>query len=293
MNDNKIGIVGAGVIGRGVAQSFAQTGHRVVLVDLSTAILEAARRDIAMGLRQLALTDRTLRSADHAEILARIDFTTDYAQLAEADFVVENVNEDWPVKQTVYQLLDRICAPHCIFAVNTSAIPISRVAAATSRPASVIGIHFMNPVPKKNFLELIPSQYTSAETVAATQEILRNLGKTAILVADKPGFVSNRIMMLTINEAIATLMDGVATAEDIDRVFLHCFSHKMGPLATADLIGLDTILNTLDVLHESYGDSKFKACALLRDMVAAGHLGRKSGRGLFEYHNRKTVSNGH
>lgn len=293
MKYNKIGVVGAGVIGRGVAQAFAQAGYQVVLLDRSTSALDQARREIALGLRLLSLTDRALRGADHAGILAKIDFTTDYLQLSEADFVVENVTEDWLVKQAVYQSLDRICPPHCVFAVNTSAIPIARIAATTARAALVVGIHFMNPVSKKQFVELITSQYTSPNTIAITLEILGQLGKKAILVGDKPGFVSNRIMMLMINESIATLMDGVATAEDIDSVFLNCFSHKMGPLATADLIGLDTILNTLDVLRESYGASKFEACPLLREMVREGRLGRKSGRGFFEYDNLKAVSNGH
>ncbi|MDQ1920913.1 3-hydroxyacyl-CoA dehydrogenase family protein [Massilia pseudoviolaceinigra] len=293
MKYNKIGVIGAGVIGRGVAQSFAQTGHSVVLLDVSASILDDAKSDIARGLRLSSLTDPTLRGLNHAEILSRIGFTTDYAHLAETEFVVENVTENWDVKEAVYRSLDRICPEHCIFAVNTSAIPIARVAAITSRPASVIGIHFMNPVPKKQFVELITSEHTGADTVKVTLEILEQLGKKAIFVNDQPGFVSNRIMMLMINESIATLADGVATAEAVDSIFVNCFAHKMGPLATADLIGLDTILHTLDVLHDSYRSPKFEACSLLRDMVQSGRLGRKSGRGFFEYNNLTAGSNGH
>ncbi|WP_402721334.1 3-hydroxyacyl-CoA dehydrogenase family protein [Janthinobacterium rivuli] len=293
MKHHEIGVIGAGVIGMGVAQSFAQTGHRVVLVDVSASVLNDARQHIAKGLRLSSLTDAALRGANHAEILSRIEYTSDYARLADADFVVENVTEDWSIKQAVYQSLDRVCPAHCLFAVNTSAIPIARVAMATSRPALVIGIHFMNPVPQKQFVELITSEHTSRATIAATLEILEQLGKKAIFVNDHPGFVSNRIMMLMINESIATLADGVATAENVDSIFVNCFAHKMGPLATADLIGLDTILHTLDVLHESYGGSKFEACSLLRDMVQSGRLGRKSGRGFFNYNNLTAGGNGY
>lgn len=293
MKYNKIGVVGAGVIGRGVAQAFAQTGHSVVLIDTSESILEKAKDEIAKGLRLSSLTDPALRKSDHAEILSRIIFATDYTRLSEAEFIVENVSEDWAIKEDVYRRIDRICPLHCVFAVNTSAIPIARLAAVTSRPALVVGIHFMNPVPKKRFVELITSQYTGSGTIETTLEVLEQLGKKAIFVKDKPGFVSNRVMMLMINEAIATLEDGVATAEDVDRIFVNCFSHKMGPLATADLIGLDTILRTLDVLYTSYKSPKFEACSLLREMVQLGRLGRKSGSGFFEYNNLIAGSNEH
>lgn len=290
---NKIAVIGAGVIGRGVAQSFAQTGHHVVLLDVADSILDDAKRDIARGLRLSALTEPAVRACNHEEILARIDCTTDYSKLAGTEAVVENVTEEWSVKEAVYQSLDRFCPAHCIFIVNTSAIPIGRIARITSRPASVIGIHFMNPVPKKHVVEVVASELTSADTIRTTLAILDQLGKQAIFVNDQAGFVSNRILMLMINESIATLADGVATPKDIDSIFVNCFSHKMGPLATADLIGLDTILNTLGVLYQSYGSPRFKACSLLVDMVQSGRLGRKSGRGFFEYNNFRVDSNGH
>lgn len=285
MKYKKIGVVGAGVIGRGVAQAFAQTGHSVVLIDISESILAEAKADIAKGLRLSSLTEPALRRMNHAEVISRINFTTDYTALGDAEFVVENVTEDWDVKEELYRLLDRHCPASCVFAVNTSAIPIARLAMVTSRPASFIGIHFMNPVPKKPFVELITSQYTAPGTIDTTLEILDQLDKKGIFVKDKPGFVSNRVMMLMINEAIATLQDGVATAENVDSIFVNCFSHKMGPLATADLIGLDTILRTLDVLRDSYAAPRFEACSLLREMVQSGKLGRKSGVGFFNYNN--------
>jgi 3-hydroxybutyryl-CoA dehydrogenase len=209
--------------------------------------------------------------------------TTSYEALAEVDFVVENVVEKWAVKREVYPRLDRLCRPQVIFAANTSCLSITRLAAQTARPERVIGMHFMNPVPLKPTVELIRGHHTSRETVEAAQEFLAGMGKDAIVVEDLPGFVTNRVLMLTINEAVFVVQDRVAPAEDVDRLFRSCFGHKMGPLETGDLIGLDTILDSLEVLHESYGDDKFRPAPLLRKMVDAGLLGRKSGRGFYDY----------
>lgn len=283
----KVGVVGAGVIGRGVAQSLAQTGHSVVLIDRTDTILSEALGDIANGLRLAAFSDPALRKADHAEILSRIAVSTDYRDLADVQFVVENVTEDWDIKQAVYRELDRICLPECVFAANTSAIRIGRIGAVTGRLANVVGMHFMNPVPHKQHVEVIVGADSSDAAIASARLLLDQLGKKPILVRDNPGFVSNRVMMLMINEAIAVLEEGVASASDVDAIFVHCFAHKMGPLATADLIGLDTILRTLDVLRDDCGNPKFEASSLLRRMVQEGKLGRKSGSGFFEYGARK------
>lgn len=283
MRYQTVGVVGAGVIGIGVAQCLAQTAHAVTLIDVDETVLDRARTGIAKKLRAAALFDARVRAADHAEILARIDFTTDYDRLRHADLVVENITESWPVKEAVYPVLDRICPPGCILASNTSAIPITRLAGVTRRADRVIGIHFMNPVPQKDVVEVVKGWHTSTETVDATQRFLQQLGKRAIVVNDMPGFVSNRVLMLTINEAAFVVQDRVAGPREVDEIFVKCLAHKMGPLATADLIGLDTVIRTLDVLYESYGDSKFRSCPLLRQMVDAGLHGRKSGKGFFDY----------
>jgi 3-hydroxybutyryl-CoA dehydrogenase len=280
---SEIGVVGAGTIGVGVAQALAQTGHRVILVDLADDILDRARKDIGQGLRLAALFDAEVRRYSHADILSRIDFTTDYDRLRNATLVVENSTEDWSVKEKIYPVLDRTCRADCILAVNTSAISISRLAALTGRPDRVIGMHFMNPVPQKPVVEMVRGPDTSEDTVRAARSFLDRLGKRAIVVNDMPGFVSSRVLMLAINEAVFVVEENVATPGDVDDIFVKCFAHKMGPLATADLIGLDTVLRTLDVLHESYADTKFRPCPLLRQMVDAGLLGRKSGKGFFDY----------
>jgi 3-hydroxybutyryl-CoA dehydrogenase len=282
MKYETIGVVGAGVMGVGVAQNLAQTGHRVVLVDVAGDILDRARAEIVKSLRLAAMFDRALREANHTAILEHIELTTDYERLGNVDLVVENSTESWAVKQAIYPQLDRICREDCIFAANTSAISIARLAGTTRRPDRVIGMHFMNPVPLKTVVEVIRSAQTSDATVQVAKDFLQQMGKRAIIVKDMPGFVSNRVLMLAINEAISIVKDDVASAADVDEIFVKCFAHKMGPLATADLIGLDTILRSLEVLHESYGD-KYQACPLLVQMVEAGLLGRKSGRGFYDY----------
>jgi len=215
--------------------------------------------------------------------VARIECTIDYLRLSDVDFVVENTTERWSVKADVYPRLDRICRAECILSANTSAISITRLAALTGRADRVIGIHFMNPVPQKPVVEVVRGQHTSDATAQAAQDFLSQLRMRSIAVRDVPGFVSNRVLMLTINEAIWLVNDDVARPRDVDEIFVACFGHKMGPLATADLIGLDTILRSLEVLHDSYQNAKYLPCPLLVRMVETGMCGRKSGRGFFDY----------
>jgi 3-hydroxybutyryl-CoA dehydrogenase len=283
MNARVVGVVGAGVMGSGVAQNLAQSGHRVLLLDTSEEILSRARQEMMNNVRLQGLLQREKQKESTRQVLARVEFSTDYSGMEEADFVVENVTEKWSIKKDVYEQLDRVCPAHCIFAANTSAIPITRLASATKRAGQVVGVHFMNPVPMKPVVEMIRGYHTTDETIKSTLALLESMGKSAVVVNDSPGFVSNRVLMLTINESIFLLQDGVATAEDIDRIFKTCFGHAMGPLETADLIGLDTILLSIEVLYESFNDSKFRPCPLLRKMVDAGLYGRKSGRGFYTY----------
>ncbi|MEU3742757.1 3-hydroxyacyl-CoA dehydrogenase NAD-binding domain-containing protein [Streptomyces sp. NPDC032198] len=282
MEYTTVGVVGAGVMGVGVAQNLAQTGHRVVLVDINDEVLDGARRELRTSLRAYAMFNRGA-GIDQADIFDKIEFTTDYELLAKADFVVENVTEDWNIKKEVYERIDRIVRPDVIFAVNTSAISITRVGSATSRPERVVGMHFMNPVPMKPMVEVIRGYHTTEETLDAARRFLAELGKECVVVQDVPGFVSNRVLMLTINEAAFLVQDGVAPAADVDRIFKTCFDHKMGPLETADLIGLDTILKSVEVLYESFNDDKYRPAPLLKKMVAAGLHGRKSGEGFHKY----------
>lgn len=276
-----IGVVGAGVMGAGVAQALAQTGHDVVLVDIAADALPRALQEVRGGLRlQRMLTKQAI---DVEATLARIRTTTDLDALAVADFVVENATERFAVKEPIYRRLDAICGAGCCFAANTSAIPITRLASLTRRPAQVVGMHFMNPVPMKPVVEVIRGYHTAPETIAAARALLAAMGKEGVVVEDAPGFVSNRVLMLTINEAIFLVQDGVAAAADVDKIFKTCFGHKMGPLETADLIGLDTILLSIEVLHESFADSKYRPCPLLKKMVDAGLHGRKTGRGFYNY----------
>jgi 3-hydroxybutyryl-CoA dehydrogenase len=278
-----IGVVGAGVIGTGVAQSLAQAKHEVVLVDTSDRALQRARTEIAGAVRLQRLIAPDQEAGDPDEVLGRISFRLDHRELATAGIVIENATERWSVKEPLYRLLDRICQPECVFVANTSCFPVTDLAELTARPTRVIGLHFMNPVPLKPVVELIPGQHTAPATVEAAQALLGTMGKTWISVRDSPGFVSNRVLMLTINEAIHCVAEDLAPAESIDELFRRCFGQKMGPLETADLIGLDTILNSLEVLHERMGDPKFRPCPLLRRMVANGLLGRKSGAGFHRY----------
>jgi 3-hydroxybutyryl-CoA dehydrogenase len=279
---NAIGVVGAGVMGTGLAQAVAQAGLRALLVDTSDAVLIAAKSKIQNNLRFQRLFQKD-SAVDSQEVSTRIETSIHYEVLREADFVVENVTEKIEVKSQAYAQMEAVCPAHCIFAANTSAIPITRIAAMTRRPNRVLGMHFMNPVPLKTTVEVIRGYHTSEETLRTAKGLLTLMGKEAIVVADSPGFVSNRVLMLTINEAIFLLHERVAAPEDIDAIFKNCFGHKMGPLETADLIGLDTILFSIEVLYEEFKDGKFRPCPLLGQMVAAGLHGRKSGRGFYNY----------
>jgi 3-hydroxybutyryl-CoA dehydrogenase len=274
-----VGVVGAGVMGVGVAHNLAQYGHEAIVVDLDEAILCRAAEQIRTGNRMARLLGSEAPQAD----LDRIRFTTDDRDLAEADFVIENITEKWELKREVYPRLDRLCRPEVVFAANTSAISITRLAGLTDRPDRVLGMHFMNPVPMKPAVEVIRGWHTSEETLDTARALLTGMGKQAIVVADAPGFVSNRVLMLTINEAIYLVQDQVASAAEVDRIFKSCFGHPMGPLETADLIGLDTILQSVEVLHDSFADCKYRPCPLLKQMVDAGLHGRKSGQGFYTY----------
>lgn len=279
---NKIGVVGAGVMGSGVAQRFAQSCHEIVLVDINEEILKSCRNKIVSNIKFFNMFNKN-EIIDVDEVLARINFTTDICKLSKVDFVIENVPEVIDIKREVYETLEKVCKEECIYLVNTSCISITKIGSFTSKPDKVIGTHFMNPVPMKNAVEVIRGVHTSDQTVSKIKELLNGVGNQSILVNDFPGFVSNRVSHLYMNEAAYVVQDGVASAEDVDNIFKRCFEHKMGPLETADLIGLDTVVDSLEVLYKSYQDSKFKCCPLLKKMVDAGYKGRKSGRGFYEY----------
>lgn len=279
----RIGVIGAGTIGRGVAQSLAQSSYEVTLVDISKSQLASARAQIEQDLLMQGLFRRDLPETDPAAVLGRITDATELDALADVDFVVENVTENWDVKREVYERIDTVCRPGVVFGVNTSAVPITRVASVTGRPEQVLGLHFMNPVPLMDTVEVVRGHHTSDETIATALGVLDTAGKEGIVVQDLPGFVTNRVLMLTINEAVFCVQDQVATAEQVDRMFKGCFGHRMGPLETGDLIGLDTILNSLTVMYESFRDSKYRPAPLLQKMVDAGLLGRKTSRGFYTY----------
>jgi 3-hydroxybutyryl-CoA dehydrogenase len=289
----KVGVVGAGVMGVGLGQNLAQTGHEVVLIDVAQEVLDRARQEIANNLRFFGMFQKgaapaapgapTPKREPAAAVLGRITFTLDHEALGEVDFLIENATEKWPLKKELYPRLDAACPQRTVFAANTSCIPITRIGSVTQRPDRVLGMHFMNPVPLKPMVEMIRGYHTSEETIATARRLLSQMGKDGILVNDAPGFVSNRVLMLTINEAVFLVQDGVAEASQVDQLFKTCFGHKMGPLETADLIGLDTILYSIEVLHECFADSKYRPCPLLQKMVDAGLHGRKSGKGFYDY----------
>ncbi|MGH9795802.1 MAG: 3-hydroxybutyryl-CoA dehydrogenase [Candidatus Acidiferrales bacterium] len=277
-----IGVLGAGVMGNGIAHVFAKSGFTVILRDVKQEFLDRALATIAKNLDR-EIKKGAVPEPDKPAILARIQPTTDSAALAQADFVVEAVSELLDLKLKVLQEADALLPPHAILASNTSSISITQLAAATRRPEQFIGMHFMNPVPVMALVEVIRGLQTSDATFAATLALCERLGKKPVAVNDAPGFVSNRVLMPLINEAAFCVMEGVATAEAVDDVMRLGMNHPMGPLALADLIGLDTCLNIMEVLHRDLGDSKYRPCPLLRKMVAAGWLGRKSSRGFYNY----------
>ncbi len=277
-----IGVVGAGQMGCGVAQVSAMADLRVVLQDTEEGILEAAKRAIDASL-QVGVDKGKISQIDKATALQQIGTTTKMDDLGACDFVIEAATESLPLKQTIFESLDGICRKPVVLASNTSSISITRLAAATRRPTRVIGMHFMNPVPIMKLVEVIRGLATSDQTTEAVMTLASELDKTPVEVNDSPGFVANRILAPMINEAVFALMEGVADIDTIDTVMKLGLSHPIGPLALADLIGLDTVLSILEVLHRELGEDKYRPCPLLRKYVAAGRLGRKSGRGFHEY----------
>ena len=278
----KIGVVGAGTMGHGIAQVAAQAGFDVTLVDVAPAALERGRTAIGKSWDKLVSKGK-LSEADRNASAARLATSDRIEDLASSDLVVEAVVERLEVKQGVLKALDAIVGPDVVLGTNTSSISITRLAAATTRASRVIGMHFMNPVPLMHLVEIIRGLETSQVTYDRVEATTRALGKTPVEVHDAPGFVSNRVLMPMINEAIFCLQEGVGTAAAIDEVMKLGMNHPMGPLALADLIGLDVCLDILRVLQEGFGDPKYRPCPLLIKMVDAGRLGRKSGRGFFEY----------
>ncbi len=279
----KIGVLGAGVMGVGVAQAFAEHGFKVILVDITEQILREAKEKIEENVRLNNLLFRERKKIDLALLMENINFTTDYEELKYVDFVVENVPEKWEIKKGVYEKLDKICKENCIFMVNTSCISITKISDLTRRPDKVVGTHFMNPVPINNTVETIKGYHTSEKTLEILEGLLGEINKESIVVNDYPGFVSNRVSHIFMNEAAYLVLENVATPDQVDEIFRKCFGHKMGPLETADLIGLDTVMDSLDVLYDSYKDSKFSCCPLIRKLVYAGRCGRKSGEGFYKY----------
>ncbi len=279
---NRAAVVGAGTMGNGIAHVFAQHGWSVALIDTAPAALEHATATIRTNLDR-QVKKGTLPPGATAETLARIATATELHAAAGASLVIEAASEQPAIKFAVFEQLDRVAGPDAILATNTSSISITEIAARTRRPSQVIGMHFMNPVPVMQLVEVIRGHATSDATTRAVMETAAALGKTPVEVHDYPGFVSNRVLMPMINEAIFCVMEGVATPESIDAVMKLGMAHPMGPLQLADFIGLDVCLAILEVLHGGLGDPKYRACPLLRRMVAAGHLGCKSGRGFYHY----------
>ncbi|MBO9309173.1 MAG: 3-hydroxybutyryl-CoA dehydrogenase [Chloroflexi bacterium] len=278
----RVAVIGAGTMGSGIAQVSATSGFHTTLIDISAEALTRAKQSIQQSVEKLfskGKIDETARQ----NALEGIVSGTDLALAAEADLIIEAVTENKPLKLKLFAELDALAKPSALLASNTSSISITSLAAATKRPSQVIGMHFMNPVPLMPLVELVRGLDTSAETVAVALEVCRAMGKTALEANDSPGFISNRILMPMINEAIFCLMEGVGTAEAIDGVMKLGMNHPMGPLALADFIGLDVCLAILEVLHSELGEDKYRPCPLLRKMVAAGYYGRKTGRGFYTY----------
>ena len=280
-NIQKTGVVGAGQMGLGIAQVLAQAGFDVKMLDANPKALEKAMQSIESSLNKLK--EKGKLEEEPGKVLQRIQACQSMTDLKDAQIVIEAVSEIEKLKIEIFQSLDQVLAPEAIIASNTSSLPITRLAAATKRPAQVIGMHWMNPVPLMKLVEIISGHATSANTLQVTKHLAERAGKVTVQSQDYPGFIVNRILMPMINEAFFTLMEGVATAEDIDNGMKLGTNQPMGPLALADFIGLDTCYSILKVLHDGLGDPKYRPCPLLRKYVEAGHLGKKSGQGVFLY----------
>ena len=277
-----VGVIGAGTMGNGIAQVFAQAGFTVRLVDVAQPMLDRARATIEKSLAKFVEKGK-LAAADKDATLGRLSTTTSLDLLSDADYIVEAIVENADAKSALFTSLDAIATREAILASNTSSISITVLGAATKRPDKVLGMHFMNPVPVMTLVELIRGHATSPETMKTASELCVTLGKTPVEAADFPGFIANRILMPMINEAIYAVMEGVGTPDAIDAVMKLGMNHPMGPLTLADFIGLDVCLAIMNVLHDGLGDPKYRPCPLLRRMVAAGQLGRKSGQGFYTY----------
>jgi 3-hydroxybutyryl-CoA dehydrogenase len=279
---DRIAVVGAGQMGNGIAHVFAQSGFKVVMIDVSQDALDKGRATIAKNIER-QVKKGTIPPDEQVQILSRIDLSMDLDSIADASLVIEAASEDSGLKFRIFTDVDRIAKPDAVLASNTSSISITEIARRTSRPEKVVGMHFMNPVPVMKLVEIIRGLATSDETTEYVTDLSLRLGKTPVEVNDFPGFVSNRVLMPMINEAVYCLMEGVGEPEAIDQVMTLGMNHPMGPLALADLIGLDTCVAILEVLRDGLGNPKYAPCPLLRKYVAAGWLGRKSGRGFYTY----------
>lgn len=279
----KIAVIGAGVMGSDVALNLACFGYEVVLIDLSSGILENAREKIRQSFRMVKMMVPSFNKLLIDDIFEKISFVTDYKYLSDIKFVIENVSEDLTIKEKVYHQIQDNCNNNPLIFVNTSCISITKIASFMKHPDLVVGMHFMNPVPLKEIVEVVKGHHTSDETIKQSKEFLKSINKIPVVVNDYPGFVANRLSHLFMNEAAFLVQDQVASPIEIDMIFKKGYGHAMGPLETADLIGLDTVMNSLEVLYENYQDSKFRCCPLLRKMVDAGLLGKKSGQGFYKY----------